>query len=55
MARSHWLINSNKSKVKRFIENTNNKDQFIKYMFIDSGKVISTWDKEPHVMRTRKN
>ena len=41
MARSYWLVNSNRSKVKRFIENKNNKDQFYKYMFIDSGKVTS--------------
>jgi len=46
MARSYWLVNSNRSRVKRFIENTNNKDQFFKYMFIDSGKVTSTWGKE---------
>ena len=42
MTRSYWLVNSNRSRVKRFIENTNNKDQFFKYMFIDSGKVTST-------------
>ncbi len=39
VTRSYWLVNSNRSRVKRFIENTNNKDQFFKYMFIDSGKV----------------
>ena len=54
MARSYWLVNSNRSRVKRFIENTNNKDQFFKYMFIDSGKVTSTWGKEPPVMTTRE-
>ena len=54
MARSYWLVNSNRSGVKRFIENTNNKDQFFKYMFIDFGKVTSTWGKEPPVMTTRK-
>ena len=54
MARSYWLVNSNRSKVKRFIENTNNKDQFFKYMFIDSGKVTSTWGKEPPVMTKRE-
>ena len=54
MARSYWLDNSNRSRVKRFIENTNNKDQFFKYMFIDSGKVASTWGKEPPVMTTRE-
>ena len=47
MARSYWLINSNRSKVKRFIENKNNKDQFFKYVFIDAGKVSSTWGKVP--------
>ncbi len=54
MARSHWLVNSNRSRVKRFIENTNNKDQYFKYMFIDSGKVTSIWGKEPPVMTSRE-
>ena len=54
MAKSYWLVNSNKSRVKRFIENTNSKDQFFKYMFIDSGKVTSSWGKEPPVMTTRE-
>ena len=54
MTRSYWLVNSNRSRVKRFIENTNNKDQFFKYMLIDSGKVTSTWGKEPHVITSRK-
>ena len=51
--RSYWLVNSNRSRVKRFIENTNNKDQFFKYICIDSGKVTSTWGKELTVMTTR--
>ena len=54
MARSYWLVNSNRSRGKRFIENTNNKDQFFKYMFVDSGKVISTWGKEPPLMQKRE-
>ena len=54
MTRSYWLVNSKRSRVKRFIENTNNKDQFFKYMFIDSGKVTSTWGKEPSVITTRE-
>ena len=54
IARSYWLVNSNRSRVKRFIENTNNNDQFFKYMFIDSGKVTSTWGKELPVMPTRE-
>ena len=52
MAMSYWLVNSNRSRVKRFIENTINKDQFFKYMFNVSGKVTSTWGKEPPVMNT---
>jgi len=48
------LANSNRSRVKRFITNTKNKDQFIKYMFIDSGKVTSTWGKEPPLITTRE-
>ena len=54
MAKSYWLINSNKSRVKRFIENTKNKDQFFKYIFIDSEKVTSTWCKEPPFKTTRE-
>ena len=54
MANSYWLVNSNRSRVKRFIENTNNKDQFFKYVFIDSGKVCSTWGKEPPLMISRE-
>ena len=54
MPRSYWLVNSNRSRVKRFIENTDNKDQHFQYMFIDSGKVTSTWGNKPPVMITRE-
>ena len=54
MARTYWLVNSNRSRVKRFIENTNNKDLFFKYIFVDSGKVTSKWGKEPPVTTTRE-
>ena len=54
MSRSYWLVNANRSRVKRFIENTNNKDQFYKYIFIVSGKITSTWGKEAPVMTSRK-
>ena len=54
MARSYWLVNLDRSMVKRFIENTKNKDQFFKYMFIDSGKVTTKWGKEPPVMTSRE-
>ena len=55
MAKSYWLVNSNRSRVKRFIENTNNKDKFFEYIFIDSGKVTSIWGKEPPVMTIRED
>ena len=51
---SYWLVNSNRSRIKRFIENKNNKDQFFKYMIINSRKVTSTWGKETLVMTTRE-
>ena len=54
MDNSYWLVNSNRSRVKRFIENTNNKDQFFKYMFIDSGKIIGVLGQQPPVMTTRE-
>ena len=54
MDRSYWLVNSNRSRIKRFIENTNNKDQFFKYIIIDSRKFTSTWGKETPVMTTRE-
>ena len=54
MSDSFWLVNSNRSRVKRFSKNKQNKDQFFEYMFIDSGKVTSTWGKEPPVMTTRE-
>ena len=54
MSRSYWLVNSNRSRVKRFIESTNNKDQFFKYMFIDSEMVTFVWSKEPPVMTSRE-
>ncbi len=54
MVRSFWLVNSNRSRVKRFIENINNKDQFFKYMYIDSGKITSKCVTEPPLMTTRE-
>ena len=41
MDRSYWLVKSNRSRIKRLIENTNNKDQFFKYIFIESEKITS--------------
>ena len=52
MADSFWLINSDRSRVKRFSKNKQNKDQFFEYMFVDSGKIIGILGKEPPVMTT---
>ena len=48
------MVNLNRSEVKRFIEKTNNKDQFFKYMFIDSGKITSSLGKETPVITNRE-
>ena len=50
MAQSFWLINSNRSEVRRFIKNIANKDRFFEYMFVDSGKIVGVLGKEPPVM-----
>ena len=49
-----WLINSNRSRVKRFSKNKQNKDKFFEYIFIDSGRIISVFVKEPPLMTTRE-
>jgi len=51
---NYWLINSNRSRVKRFSKNNQNKDKFFEYMFIDSGSIISVLGKEPPLMTTRE-
>ena len=53
MKEDFWLINSNRSRVKRFSKNKQNKDKFFEYMFIDSGKILGVLGKEPPLMTTR--
>ena len=48
----HWLINSNRSEVKRFIKNDKSIDEVFEYMFIDSGKIVGVFGKEPPVIIT---
>ena len=52
MATSFWLINSNRSEVKRFIKNDKNIDGVCEYIFIDSGKIVGYLGKEPPVIET---
>ena len=54
MKEDFWLINSNRSRVKRFTKNKQNKDKFFEYMFIDSGRILSVLGKEPPLMTTRE-
>ena len=54
MTENFWLINSNRSRVKRFSKNNQNKDKFFEYMFIDSGRILGVFGKEPPLMTTRE-
>jgi len=54
LTENFWLINSNRSRVKRFSKNNQNKDKFFKYMFIDSGRILGVLGKEPPLMTTRE-
>ena len=48
----HWLINPNRSEVKRFIKNGKSIDGVFEYMFIDTGEIVGVLGKEPPVMTT---
>ena len=48
----HWLINSSRSEVKRFIKNDKSINEVFEYMFIDSGKIVGVLGKEPPVITT---
>ena len=52
MAKSYWLINSNKTEVKRFIKNDKSIDGVFEYMFIDTGQIVGIFGKEPPLMTT---
>jgi len=54
MVREYWLINSNRSEIRRFSENRANEDQFNKYFFIDNGKILGYLGKEPPLLQTRE-
>ena len=50
MAKSHWLINTERTEVKRFIKNEKSIKGICEYMFIDSGKIHGFLGKEPPEM-----
>ena len=50
MAKSYWLINSQRTEVKRFIKNDKSIDGVFEFMFIDTGKVVGVLEKEPPII-----
>ena len=52
MAKSHWLINSKRTEVKRFIKNDKSVDGVFEYMFVDTGKIVGVLGQEAAVMTT---
>ena len=52
MAKSHWLINPKKTKVKRFIKNDKSIDGVFEYIFVDTGEIVGLLGKEPPLITT---
>jgi len=52
MAKSYWLINPNRTEVKRFIKNDKSIDGVFEYMFVDTGKIVGMFGEEPPIMTT---
>ena len=52
MPKSYWLINSNRTEVKRFTKNDKSIDGVFEYMFVDTGKIVGALGKKPPVMTT---
>ena len=54
MAWSYWFVNSNRSRAKRFIENTKNKGQFFNKFLLILGSLLHSKGKEPSSIITKK-
>ena len=52
MTKSYWLINPKRTEVKRFIKNDKSLDGVFEYMFVDTGKIVGLFGKEPPLMTT---
>ena len=52
MAKSYWLINPNRTEVKRFKKNDKSIVGVFEYMFVDTGKIVGILGKDPPVMTT---
>ena len=48
----YWLINSNRTEVKRFLKNNKSIEGVFEYIFIDSGKIVGVLGEEPPLMST---
>ncbi len=52
MAQSYWLINSNRTEVKRFIKNEKSIDGVFEYMFIETAKIVGEVENEEPIITT---
>ena len=52
MAKAHWLINPNRTEVKRFIKNDKSIEGVFEYMFVDTGKIVGMLGKQQPLMTT---
>ena len=52
MSKSYWLINPKRTEVKRFTKNEKSIEGVFEYMFVDTGKIVGVFGKEPPVMTT---
>ena len=52
MAKSHWLINSSRTEVKRFIKNDRSVEGVFEYIFVDTGKIVGVFGKKTPVITT---
>ena len=50
MVKSYWLINSNRSEVKRFMKNDKSIYGVFEYMFIDTGKIVDRLGEDQPLM-----
>tara|TARA_A100001011_G_scaffold148302_1_gene156422 strand:- start:412 stop:672 length:261 start_codon:yes stop_codon:yes gene_type:complete len=53
VANSYWLINTNRSEVRRFKKNTDTKEVIFPYMSVDHGKIVGTFGQDAPVMQRR--
>ena len=53
MCHSYWLVNSNRSEVRRFKKNTDTNEVIFPYMSVDYGKIVGVFGKDAPVMQRR--